>query len=121
MTIPENPEEPAGAEGWSYAAEVAAASATFYEASRDKPLLKTLFLINPVRAMADAGIELSRTARKRIRHAYPDMAWDDPELYDQVASGELELDFIVDVQLGRPRSADEIRRLLAGRREEDES
>lgn len=121
MTFPENPDNTTGAEGWSYAAEVAAASAAFYTASHDRPLLKTLFLINPVRAMADAGIELSRRAGKRIRNAYPDMAWDDQELYDQVASGELTLDFIVDVRLWRPRSADEIERILAGGREEVES
>lgn len=111
MSFPDNLEEPVEANVLSYASEVAEASATFYEISRERPLLLALFLINPIRAMTDAGVRLSRRARKPMRDAYPEMAWDNPELYDQVAAGERRLDFLVGIRLGRPRTAEDIERI----------
>ncbi len=88
---------------WSYAAELEAASRAFYQAARERPQLKVLFLVNPIRAFADADIELSRRARKRLREAHPEIAWDNHELFDQVRTGEVVLDFIADVRLGEPK------------------
>lgn len=92
---------------WSYAAEMIEAGRAFYDASVDEPFLRILMLVNPIRAFADAGIQLSRSARKRLREDYPEMAWDNDKLYDRVQSGEVVLDFIAEVRLGETRGIDD--------------
>lgn len=84
--------------------ELLRASRALSEAAETRPVLKLLLLVDPVRAFEDAGIVLSKYARKMIRRNYPNMAYGNTELYEGVRSGKVRLERIREVRLGRPRS-----------------
>ena len=68
--------------------EIDRAHARFAEAARKDARLGLLFLVDPLRALSDAGVELSKAARKRLRRTLPTAGPGQAGLYDRLARGE---------------------------------
>jgi hypothetical protein len=78
------------------------AARQFESAVQSDPHLKVLLLVDPLQAFADAGVTLSKPARRLIRRTHPDLAYGNRELYDAVRQGRVRLEWVQRVTLGRP-------------------
>lgn len=64
--------------------ELTLAARRFRTAARRDHRLKTLLLVDPLRAFRDAGIDVSKHARKTMRRVHPELAFDNDALYERV-------------------------------------
>ena len=87
--------------------ELAVGARRFLEAAEENPLLKRLLLVDPIRAFSDAGIELSKGARKLVRSRHPETAIGNEELYLAVQTGEITLSLIGEIELDDPDEIEE--------------
>ncbi len=83
--------------------ELALAARKFLSATERDPILKLLLLVDPIHAFADAGIHLSKRARKLLRRSHPELSYGNDELYEGVRSGSVKLSWIEKIELGNPR------------------
>lgn len=83
--------------------EIALAYEQFVIAAQTDKKLGLLFLIDPLQAFSDAGIKLSKVARKKIRRNYPTDAAKSEPLYAAV-QGQESTPYLkcVDVRLVKP-------------------
>jgi hypothetical protein len=84
--------------------ELAVAARRFGKATQADSTLKILLLVDPIRAFSDAGIELSRRARKLLRRQHREPRYGDSELYDYIKSNPSALSWIESIELGRPKA-----------------
>ena len=82
-------------------AELAAAMDRYYEASLKNDTLSLLFLIDPLRALSDAGIKLSPSAEKQVRRIPKRIHFHSNALYDDLRQGIGAIDGIDTVRLVR--------------------
>jgi hypothetical protein len=81
------------------AAEIQEARNRFREAAAKDERLALLTLIDPIRAFEDAGITFSRSARRYLRHAYPQFQYGEKELYEGVRDGRIKIPWIKKVRV----------------------
>lgn len=79
--------------------ELERATKCFYEAAEKNSQLPILLLVDPIRAMEDAGAKLSQRARRYIRRTYTGRAYGNTELYEAVRSGEIKVPWLRAVHL----------------------
>ena len=73
------------------AVELDLARECFYEALEGNTQLPLLLLVDPIRALEDAGARLSGRARQYIRRAYPGRSYGNREIYSAVQDGKIQL------------------------------
>lgn len=86
--------------------ELALAARRFLAVARNDPRLQILLLVDPIQAFADAGIPLTKRARKLLRRYHPDCSYGNQRLYEGVKTGAIRLAWIDKVELGEPRKFD---------------
>jgi hypothetical protein len=107
MSKTKNKENEKAPEDVSPNKELFLAARRFLVAAEDRQMLKTLLLVDPIRAFSEADIQLSKPARKLLRRKHPEAAYGNDELYEGVKSGSIKLPWIEKIELGRPRRADD--------------
>ena len=64
--------------------EISSAYKHFIKATKKEPKLGLLFLIDPIMAFADSGIELSKSARKKMRSTLPARTAKTSRVYNRI-------------------------------------
>ena len=87
-------------------AELASAARRFLPVAEKDQRMALLLLVDPIQAFADAGIPLTKRARKLLRRQHPDCSYGDHDLYEAIKTGARGLSWIDSIELGRPRDLD---------------
>lgn len=80
-------------------AEIRIAGRRFCEAINADEKLVLLSMIDPIRAYSEAGIGLSRSARKHIRQAHPNLQHGNVQLYEDIRDGKLNIPWIKKIKV----------------------
>jgi hypothetical protein len=81
------------------AAEIQEARDRFRKAAEKDERLALLTLVDPIRAFDDAGITLSKSARRFLKHAYPQFQYGKKALYEGVRDGNIKVPWIKKVKV----------------------
>lgn len=100
--MPENSEGvPIGDPYSDVSTEIENAAKRFKKAVEENERLALLVFIDPIRAYADAGIFLSRQARRFIANRTPGLLSSKGSLYDEVRAGKRDLPGVRYIRLSR--------------------
>ncbi len=81
--------------------ELEQAREIFYNAALEDEQLPRLLLVDPIHALADAGVDLSARAREYIREMYPGRQYGNEELYERIRAGDARIPWVRNVRLRR--------------------